>query len=204
MADEKVVLSIKEVDGNGDQSTTNISYVNPEATDKQLHAFAEETIALSDDTLVSASRVETRDLVIGQDAPLMIMSGITGGSGSSDDGYVSELRIKWSAFSSSGYVQPINFRLPGVVAPNGYRNFTPLQIYYKLPTPFAVNFVYDEDPVCMAQAYVTIYSMLVGMGDFVDPARTITVVNTGTYEIEFYIPDNANYAFQPCKLIIEP
>lgn len=62
MADEKVTLSIKQVDGNSEQSTMNISYVNPDATDKQLHTFAEETLALSYDTLVSASRVETREL----------------------------------------------------------------------------------------------------------------------------------------------
>lgn len=62
MADEKVTLSIKQVNGSSEVSSMNISYVNPDATDKQLHTFAEETLALSYDTLVSASRVETREL----------------------------------------------------------------------------------------------------------------------------------------------
>lgn len=76
MADEKVTLSIKQVDGSSEQSTMNISYVNPDATDKQLHSFAEETLALSYDTLVSASRVETRELLVKHDSNLRVASGL--------------------------------------------------------------------------------------------------------------------------------
>lgn len=62
MANDKVVLSLKQVDGNTEQSSLNLSYVNPDATKTQLLAFAEQTLALSDDTLVSAQRVEYKDL----------------------------------------------------------------------------------------------------------------------------------------------
>lgn len=204
MADEKVTLSIKQVDGNSEQSSMNISYVNPDATDNQLHTFAEETLALSYDTLVSASRVETRELRTKQEASLKLIAGSGGGSVSSDDAYVSELRIKWAAFKTANYRQSVSFRLPGVVAPGGYESFKPVQVRYKLPTPFEVVFTFNKLSACFAVGRVYLDESIIGWGDWVDPDRSITVTETGTYEIEFYIDDDSNYTYNSCKLIVEP
>ena len=59
---DRVTLSLRTVDGSEKSGTTNIMYVNPEATDSQLRSLAEHTVALTSDTLVSSSRIETREI----------------------------------------------------------------------------------------------------------------------------------------------
>ena len=58
----KTDLNIKITDAYGKSSTSKISYVNPEATDSQLVAFAQKVNQLTTNQLDSASKVTTTEL----------------------------------------------------------------------------------------------------------------------------------------------
>ena len=58
----KTDLNIKITDAYGKSSTSKISYVNPEATDSQLVAFAQKVNQLTTNQLDGASKVTTTEL----------------------------------------------------------------------------------------------------------------------------------------------
>lgn len=53
----KVSIEITSADQNNKKITDKVSYVNPEATDEQLVAFAQALLALSDDTYVGTKKI---------------------------------------------------------------------------------------------------------------------------------------------------
>lgn len=58
----KTDLNMKITDAYGKSSTSKVSYVNPEATDSQLVAFAQKVNQLTTNQLDGASRVTTTEL----------------------------------------------------------------------------------------------------------------------------------------------
>ena len=52
-----VTISIVTVNSSYKKQTTNVSYVNPEATNENLREFASKLIALTDDTYLSMTKI---------------------------------------------------------------------------------------------------------------------------------------------------
>ena len=60
---KKVTLSINTTDTIAKKQTTNVSNVNPQATNANLLQFAQMLVALTTDTYVSATKI-TKESVI--------------------------------------------------------------------------------------------------------------------------------------------
>ena len=52
-----VTISIVTVNSSDKKQTTNVSYINPEATNENLREFASKLIALTDDTYLSMTKI---------------------------------------------------------------------------------------------------------------------------------------------------
>ena len=65
----KTDLNMKITDAYGKSSTNKIGYVNPEATDSQLVAFAQKINQLTTNQLESASKVTTTELSTAEKLP---------------------------------------------------------------------------------------------------------------------------------------
>lgn len=59
----KTSLEIETVSSSGKKNTTNISYVNPQATNAKLKEFAQMLIALTTDTYGETTKI-TKESVI--------------------------------------------------------------------------------------------------------------------------------------------
>ena len=59
----KISLEIDTTTAFGKKNTTNISYVNPQATNEKLGQFAQMLIALTTDTYVGTTKI-TKESVI--------------------------------------------------------------------------------------------------------------------------------------------
>ena len=59
----KVSIEIDTTTANGKKNTTNISYVNPQATNEKLGQFAQMLVALTTDTYEGTTKI-TKESVI--------------------------------------------------------------------------------------------------------------------------------------------
>ena len=59
----KVSIEIDTTTSSGKKNTTNVSYVNPTATNEKLRQFAQMLIALTTDTYVGTTKI-TKESVI--------------------------------------------------------------------------------------------------------------------------------------------
>lgn len=59
----KVSIEIDTKNSSGKKNTTNISYVNPQATNEKLRQFAQMLVALTTDTYVGVTKI-TKESVI--------------------------------------------------------------------------------------------------------------------------------------------
>ena len=59
----KISLEIDTTTSSGKKSTTNVSYVNPQATNDKLLQFAQMLVALTTDTYVGTTKI-TKESVI--------------------------------------------------------------------------------------------------------------------------------------------
>ena len=59
----KVSIEIDTTTSSGKKNTTNISYVNPQATNEKLRQFAQMLVALTTDTYVGVTKI-TKESVI--------------------------------------------------------------------------------------------------------------------------------------------
>lgn len=62
MAKKVVSISISTVDSSGKTKNTNISYINPDATNKQIQELARKLISLTNDTYNGVSKVTKEDV----------------------------------------------------------------------------------------------------------------------------------------------
>lgn len=62
MATTSVTLKITSLDPNTDEVTTNIGYINPNATDAVLNEFATKLFSHSDNTLQTVNKVTTDNI----------------------------------------------------------------------------------------------------------------------------------------------
>lgn len=59
----KVSIEISTTTTNSKKNTTNVSYVNPQATNEKLRQFAQMLVALTTDTYVGVTKI-TKESVI--------------------------------------------------------------------------------------------------------------------------------------------
>lgn len=59
----KISLEIETTSGSGRKNTTNVSYINPQATNDKLKQFAQMLVALTTDTYVGVTKI-TKESVI--------------------------------------------------------------------------------------------------------------------------------------------
>ena len=59
----KVSIEIDTTTSSGKKNTTNISYVNPQATNEKLRQFAQMLVTLTTDTYVGVTKI-TKESVI--------------------------------------------------------------------------------------------------------------------------------------------
>lgn len=59
----KVSIEIDTTTTSGKKNTTNVSYVNPQATNEKLRQFAQMLVALTTDTYVGVTKI-TKESVI--------------------------------------------------------------------------------------------------------------------------------------------
>jgi len=62
MAKKVVSISISIVDSAGKTKNTNISYINPDATNEQIQELARKLISLTNDTYNGVSKVTKEDV----------------------------------------------------------------------------------------------------------------------------------------------
>lgn len=62
MAKKVVNISISTVDSTSKTKTTNISYINPDATNEQIQELARKLISLTNDTYNGVSKVTKEDV----------------------------------------------------------------------------------------------------------------------------------------------
>lgn len=62
MAKKVVSISISTVDSAGKTKNTNISYINPDATNEQIQELARKLISLTNDTYNGVSKVTKEDV----------------------------------------------------------------------------------------------------------------------------------------------
>ena len=59
----KISLEIETTSGSGRKNTTNVSYINTQATNDKLKQFAQMLVALTTDTYVGVTKI-TKESVI--------------------------------------------------------------------------------------------------------------------------------------------
>lgn len=57
-----VTLKITSQDSARNEMTTNVNYINPNATDATLREFADELFTLSNNTVLTVSKTVTEDI----------------------------------------------------------------------------------------------------------------------------------------------
>ena len=59
----KISIEIDTTTSSGKKNTTNVSYINPQATNEKLRQFAQMLVALTTDTYVGVTKI-TKESVI--------------------------------------------------------------------------------------------------------------------------------------------
>ena len=59
----KISIEIETTSSSGRKNTTNVSYINPQATNDKLKQFAQMLVALTTDTYVGVTKI-TKESVI--------------------------------------------------------------------------------------------------------------------------------------------
>lgn len=62
MATNDVKLTLECKDGNNDDVTVNVGYINPNASDAILKAFGQKLNALTTNTLIATKKTVTTDI----------------------------------------------------------------------------------------------------------------------------------------------